>query len=187
MLSSKKKGCLERFTSILNDVSPHHATKVLEAYDLRSDMSDEDAWPKILDFANHIGFQAPARAYASAWPTDSYQYRFNEPNPWDGPWKGHATHVLDVAYLFLNYTEHLTSSQAELARQFTGDIIKFVNGKAPFQQFNEEFKFMKEYISKDGEGLLKQGQGDDDAHWQALFSSVGYDTLSGVWARFMGA
>lgn len=150
-------------------------------------MSDADAWPFILDFANDINFQAPARAYASVWPSTSYQYRFREPNPWEGPWQGHSSHVLDVAYLFLNFAERLTPSQAKLAEEFATDILKFVNGTAPFQKFEQASAFVKEYLSEDGQALSKDRSKDYDAIWPSLFSRVGYDTIQGVWAKFMSS
>lgn len=149
-------------------------------------MNDTEAWFRILDFANDISFHALASAYASAWKRTAYRYRFREPNPWDGPWKGHATHVLDVAYLFLNYTESMSKSQAKLASDFATDIIHFINGKAPFLRYEQKSGFVKEYISEDGKAFNKDNQ-LNDAVWLALFSRAGYDVMSGIWAKFLSS
>lgn len=148
-------------------------------------MNNDDAWLAILNFANDISFHAPASAYASTWSSDVYQYRFKEPNTWEGPWQGYSTHVLDVAYLFLNYTEHLTPTQAEVARDLASDMVKFINGKPPFESIKQGSGFVKEYLSTDGKASSKAYQG---AHtYPLLFSRIGYDTLSAVWAGFMSS
>lgn len=148
-------------------------------------MNDDDAWLAILNFANDISFHAPAQAYASTWSSDVYQYRFKEPNPWEGPWQGYATHVLDVAYLFLNYTEHQTPPQAQVAKDFATDLVKFINGKPPFESAKQGSDLVKEYLSTDAKTSSKAHQG---AHtYPLLFSRIGYDTLSAVWARFMSS
>lgn len=187
MLAAKQEGSLGRFAAILKEIAPQNALEVMQAYQITDDMPDADAWPHILDFANDICFHASAHAYASAWTSDAFLYRFREPNPWDGPWKGFSTHVLDVAYLFLNYTEFLTASQARLAVQFATDVVCFMNGKLPFPKYERGVMFMKEYISEDGEHISKARQRNPDAGWPALFSHVGYDTLSEIWAKFMNS
>ena len=187
MLAPKKPGSFGRFTTILREATPQYASEVLEFYGLQSSMSDDEAWPKIMTFANDICFNGAASSYASAWRSTAYQYRFREPNPWEGPYKGQASHVLDVAYLFLNYTEHLTPSQAELAVEFATNVIQFIYGKAPFERFDPKSKYVKEYLSKDGEAISQDRPKDKDAVWPALFSRSGYDTLAGVWGAFMAS
>ncbi|TVY48173.1 Para-nitrobenzyl esterase [Lachnellula occidentalis] len=186
MFASKQAGCLKRFIEILNEFALQHTSEILRAYHITPEMNDSEAWPLILHFANDISFHAPASAYASAWKSTAYQYRFREPNPWEGPWKGYATHVLDTAYLFLNYTENLSKSQAKLAVEFATDVIHFINGKAPFQKVEQGSKFVKEYISEDGITSSRDKQGNDTV-WPSLFSRAGYDAMSGVWAKFLSS
>ena len=187
MLAPKQNGCRTRFITILKEIAPEDSSLVLESYHIEDDTSDDDAWLSILSFANDICFHAPARAYVTAWPSAAYQYRFREPNPWDGPWKGHSTHVLDVAYLFLNYNEFLTPPQTAFATQFATDVISFVNGVSPFPAFEQASPFVKEYISDTGEDHVKGRGKREDSVWPELFSRVGYDTLSAVWAKFLSS
>ncbi|KAK1777632.1 Alpha/Beta hydrolase protein [Copromyces sp. CBS 386.78] len=74
----------------------------------------------VLDLATDICFALGARAFARAWSqkpgAEAFLYRFNVPNPWDGPWKGHATHILDIALALQNYREHLGLGQQNQGR-----------------------------------------------------------------------
>lgn len=71
-------------------------------------------------------------ALARCWPGQSYLYHLNEPNPWDGPDKSEATHIMDVTLLFQNFSQHLSESQQELGKKWAEDVIRFVHGKDPF-------------------------------------------------------
>lgn len=84
---------------------------------------------------NDIGFHAPTLTIASgfsatksAGKTTSHVYFFNERNPWDGPYKGQATHILDVAYLFQNFNHSLDERQEQVAEAFARDVLDFVTG-----------------------------------------------------------
>ncbi|THW34283.1 hypothetical protein D6D22_08700 [Aureobasidium pullulans] len=185
LFAPKQRNCLKRFAGILKEIIPHDASEVMKTYGIKEDMSDADAWLPILKFATDINFHAPARVYASAWSSDAYLYRFREPNPWTGAWEGYASHVLDVAYLFLNYTEDLTPSRAEIAREFAADFITFINGEAPFKRVKEEPAFIKEYLSTEGRASMLAAQDESYDTRMALMSRVGYDSLLDVWAQFM--
>ena len=87
---------------------------------------------KILEFITDVQFYAPTIVMAQAWPQSSFVYHFNEPNPWDGPLKGKASHILDVAFLFQNYNQELSAEQQKTAKRFAEDMIKFFSGEAPF-------------------------------------------------------
>lgn len=63
---------------------------------------------------------------------DAYVYYFNEGNPWDGPWKNRASHILDLAYLFQNFREFLTPTQQAVGLAFAEDIFKFCHGISPW-------------------------------------------------------
>jgi carboxylesterase type B len=114
------------------------ATQVLSAYLITEDISDDQAFTAILRFANDIAFFVPVLNYGHCWSGNAFIYQFNEPNTWKGPWKGHANHILDVAYLFQNYNEHLPEAQRGVAVQFAKDVIAFANGHAPWAAFKWE-------------------------------------------------
>jgi hypothetical protein len=140
LIEHRKTGIAKTFSeSIRNSLTsnPSIAEQVLKAYSISADLTDRVAFHSILKFAADICFFAPALAFAKGWPGKAFLYHFNEPNPWDGEWKGEATHVLDVAFLLQNFNEFLSSAQRDSATAFAGDIIKFINGKAPWPVFEQ--------------------------------------------------
>jgi hypothetical protein len=50
-----------------------------------------------------------------------------QPNPFDGPLKGFATHVLDVALIFQNYEEYLPVETAALGKRMAQHFLDFAN------------------------------------------------------------
>ena len=118
--------------------SADKAGRVLSAYSITEDISDDQAMKAILRFASDICFFAPVLNYGHCWSGHAFMYQFNEPNTWDGPWKGYANHILDIAYLFQNYNEHLPEPQRGVAIQFAKDVVAFANGIAPWAVFKWE-------------------------------------------------
>lgn len=83
-------------------------------------------------------FAVAAQAFARAWcltGNEAFLYRFNSPNPWNGAWKGYATHILDIAFVLLNYNEYLSQGQRQNAERFAKDIITFVHGDEPWTAY----------------------------------------------------
>lgn len=115
---------------------PEAAANLLSSYNITPTTGDDDALLSILRFGTSISFYAPSRAFAQGWPhsKDSklFLYHFNEGIPWEGKFKGHAGHILDVAYLFQNYNEHLDEEQRKVARAYGEDFIEFINGNDPW-------------------------------------------------------
>jgi carboxylesterase type B len=138
MLGSRRVGIARFFRKSIEKSFAHHpssAEKLFQAYGITSDLPDDIAIRSIFTFATDIGFLAPAVSLARGWPGKAYVYHFNEPNPWDGEWKGDATHVLDVAFLFQNFNEFLPPAQKDVALIFARDYIRFVNGGTPWPTF----------------------------------------------------
>jgi hypothetical protein len=117
---------------------PGTAKELLSSYDISPSTSDDDALSSILRFASEISFYAPARAFAQGWPGKFFLYHFNEGIPWPGRFQGEAGHILDVAYLFQNYNDHLSHGQEKVARVYAEDFIKFVNGEDPWPVVGSE-------------------------------------------------
>ncbi|PVH70749.1 putative carboxylesterase [Cadophora sp. DSE1049] len=136
ILMGRTNGICQAFrNSITNSLRNYDgaAQAILEEYHIKADSEDESTMYAILQFANDIAFAAPVTAFTRFWtPSDVYVYHFNEPNPWEGPGKGLATHILDVAFLLLNFNDHLSEPQKSTAKLFAGHFIDFVNGEAPF-------------------------------------------------------
>lgn len=98
----------------------------------------------VLEFLGDALFALPARYLTQAWScsnipnSKAYLYHFNSPNPWDGPWKGHATHALDIAFVLQNYGEHLTEGQRQCSQRFAKDLVAFVNEADPWPSFQKD-------------------------------------------------
>ncbi|GMG41798.1 unnamed protein product [Aspergillus oryzae var. brunneus] len=111
---------------------PDVAQRILSEYGISRGMSDDEALPAVLDYINDICFFAPVLTLTRGWRGNSHVYYFNEGNPWEGPWKGRATHILDVAYLTQNFQEFMTPSQQRVATAFAEDFFKFCHGIHPW-------------------------------------------------------
>ncbi|KAH8881346.1 alpha/beta-hydrolase [Thozetella sp. PMI_491] len=125
---------------------------ILEAYGI--DKASPSDLP-IVNFLNDIGFRLPAETSARAWASlqngskRSHLLHFDVPNPWPGPWQGHASHALDLAFLLQNYNEYLGPGQRAAAEQMADDFITFVNGNSPFEPFGDKSKARTYYATAD--------------------------------------
>jgi hypothetical protein len=132
-MSHLKPGCAKKFVAAMTTVvSSPTAQQLLEEYGVVEDMPDDEGFSRILNFINDVLFFAPVLSFAQGWAGNAYVYYFNEENPWDGPWRGRASHILDLAYLFQNYREFLTPAQQSVGTAFAEDIFKFCHGVAPW-------------------------------------------------------
>ncbi|KAI3390937.1 hypothetical protein diail_8335 [Diaporthe ilicicola] len=134
-LATSLKNCLN---TIFAD-EPAKVKTVLDGYGIND--SNTDRVP-VLNFLNDIGFAQAAKATAEAWAgaaarlgTKSFLAHFNMPNPWSGPWQGHASHALDIAILLGNYNDFLSPGQKNSSDQMSGDLLAFAYGKEPFSQY----------------------------------------------------
>jgi hypothetical protein len=100
-----------------------------------------------MELATDIAYVAPALAYARSFPGKSYYYQFNEPNPWDGVFKGQSSHMLDAAFLFQQFNEHLSLEAQGVATGLACDFVKFVNGVEPWEEFDEKPGMVRTYES----------------------------------------
>ncbi|KAH8817486.1 putative carboxylesterase [Xylogone sp. PMI_703] len=140
-LGGRKPGIGKAFSEFLKNRFSHEPKAVesaLSAYGISPHISDDEAFLHVLQFATDIAFLAPVYTYAKAWPGNAYVYHFNEPNPWDGPWKGQTGHILDVAFLFMNFEDSLTDEQKEIGKAFAENFIKFFNGHTPWPAFKQD-------------------------------------------------
>lgn len=142
-LLSRKVGIAAAFRSSaeksLHD-HPDALASLLDHYYLSESaarmLTDDEALFKILCFISDVAFLMPAIELSAKFPGDSFVFAFNEPNPWDGLFKGHASHVLDIAFLFQNYNDSLEQKQRASAVAFGTDVISFVSGESPWEAFN---------------------------------------------------
>ena len=122
------------------DGHPKVLKSLLEHYSLdesaTSTLTDDEALINVLKFISDAAFFVPAVEMAANFAKDAFVLFFNEPNPWDGLFKGHSSHILDVAFLLQNYNEYLDEAQKASAITFATDVITFVNGQSPWESFN---------------------------------------------------
>ncbi|OHE99045.1 carboxylesterase [Colletotrichum orchidophilum] len=186
-LLQRKKNIAASFTRIINAALSHHvdsAGQILQAYGISDITSDDEAFIRILQFASDIGFRAPAESFVKSFPGDAYLLEFAEANPWEGPFRGYSTHVLDVAFLFQNYNEHLGDTQRKSAELFLTDIIDFVHGQAPWQPFQDAGGRM---LYQDGTRAYKEA-GANPARYDLLLElgeKIGLDSLLEAWGAFL--
>ena len=175
---------------------PTAAENLLEAYGITKNLTDDElALQLVLRFATDIGFFAPALAFAKAWTGHAYLFHFNEPNPWEGPWKGEATHILDVAFLFQNFNAFLSDPQIRVATDFATNVFHFVTtGKPLWPAFKTEepgaYVFgpskesTTEFVANYNSGIAEEGSGRKPTILQ-LGDSIGLDELAAVWGNFL--
>lgn len=123
----------------LSSTDPGTAANITTTYGLDASSTamanTQASIERVLNFGNDVCFAFAARKFADAWSLaglDAFLYRFNCPNPWDGAWKDHATHILDLAFLLRNYDQYLSKGQQQASGRFAGDVISFVQGGEPW-------------------------------------------------------
>ncbi|BCS25309.1 uncharacterized protein APUU_50020S [Aspergillus puulaauensis] len=196
MLNRDKDGIVPAFRELLTKSlgSAESAGQVMAAYAISENLNSDDRLKAILQFANGICFFLPVLNYGHCWSGHAFIYHFNEPNPWDGPWKCYASHILDIAYLFLNYNESWSVSQCTVAVQFAKDLIAFSNGRAAWPAFKWETKGFYSRVYG-GRGLDASGKSTivlaPDPRTErsevilSLTRSIPADDLSRVWQIFI--
>lgn len=196
MLNREKDGIVtafkESFTRSL--LSAEKADQILSAYSIVEDAPGDKALEAILKFASDICFFVPVLNYGHCWSGNAFIYRFNEPNTWEGPWKGYANHIHDVAYLFQNYNDDLTETQLPVAVQFAKDVISFANGQAPWSVFRWETGDLASRVYGGREtgtsGKVMTVPVSDPRTERSnaillLMDSISGDELSRAWGNFM--
>ena len=139
-LANRKPGIAKAFCASIHSSfasSSRVAEELLNEYGLSPDLPDDVAFEKILEIGTDVGFYAPTAAYAEGLHGDMkvFVYRFNEPNPWEGQWKGRATHGLDVALMLQNFKDYLEPKQRKLGEDLADDVFSFMRGEAPWDQW----------------------------------------------------
>lgn len=169
---------------------PGVSEKLLSAYSLKSETADDEAFFKILQLANDLQFYAPTLALAQnlSQHMKTYIYRFNEPNPWEGPWKGHANHILDVAFLLQNFNEFLEPPQRERAERYGQDVIRFVNGKEPWREWKGESEKVAKVYGPEAEMDVVEDVPEKTGRRSIMLelgAEVGFDKLMEAFNGFM--
>ncbi|KAL6711805.1 hypothetical protein ACN47E_002848 [Coniothyrium glycines] len=116
-------------------LSTSETQKLLAAYHL------DEAEPSQIETADHLRellselrFYLPVLAAYQGWKSlqpaqRAGRYHFHIPNPFDGDFKGIASHELDVAYLLGNFQDHLDEHNQKLAHAMADKFIGFANAE----------------------------------------------------------
>ncbi|KAF2444556.1 carboxylesterase [Karstenula rhodostoma CBS 690.94] len=117
---------------MIGDCQHDVTTAILDAYGITPSISDDIALKHTINLATDILYATSALYYARAWPGKRYVYHFNEGNPWEGQFKGMATHMLDAACLFQNYNHETGEHGKDVAGTLANGFIAFTNGMEPW-------------------------------------------------------
>jgi len=178
--------------SLKRNISGSHTAlvdKLLADYGISSAKDDQAAYFAILELGNDICFYLPEETFARNWPGPTYVYHLNEANPWDGPFKGHCTHILDVALLFKNFDAHLDASARAVGEKLGDSIIDFVSGHAPWQA-TTKVKPVAWVLGGDAKtGSLVEDKPEKVGRRWTIFEykdTMGWDTLHEAFIAFLG-
>jgi carboxylesterase type B len=188
---------LERsLLSKLGEDAAPQISELLKAYGTHTSATTNsiDTVLPVMQFLTDIGFSEPALTFAKAWSqsripgTEAFLYHFNAPNPWDGPWKGHATHIFDIACLLQNYNEFLSPGQVACAERFAREIIRFAAGTNPWTPFESSAPAAMVYYAgmnaeKDASVFAPNGEPELTRRRHILETVIGkdrFDDLSDV-------
>jgi carboxylesterase type B len=191
-LAQRKAGIASALRSSLHaNMSTSAADSLLQAYNIHLSANDDEAMKLIFDLATDIAYVAPALAYARSFPGKTYYYHFNEPNPWDGVFKGCSTHMLDIAFLFQNFNEHMSPEVQKVAIDLAIDFVKFANGVKPWAEFEKDEGQVRTYglSNEQTSGIVQNngwGNGRRDILWKlSEEGKIDLDSLSTAWDLFI--
>jgi hypothetical protein len=190
-LAQQKVGIASALETSLHVNLPAPVAKaVLQAYGINSAMDDDKALKLVIDLATDIAYVAPAVAYARS-SSRAYYYQFNEPNPWTGPLKGYSTHMLDAAFLFQNFNEHMSPETQEVAKDLAIDFLSFANGASPWVEYRKGKEEVRVYGPRDKFVVgIKENDGWDTGRRDVLWElseerKIDLDQLSVAWNMFV--
>ncbi|KAK5195057.1 hypothetical protein LTR99_002704 [Exophiala xenobiotica] len=177
--------------SLKRNITGNHkeVDQLLAEYGISSAKDDQSAYFAILELGNDICFYLPEETFARNWPGPTYVYHLNEPNPWDGPFKGQCTHIFDVALLFKNFDQHLDSSAKAVGEKLGDSIIEFVSGQAPWQATTKDKPVAWVLGGAAGIGRLMEDKPEKVGRRTAMFDykdTIGWDTLHEAYTAFLG-
>ncbi|RMZ66765.1 carboxylesterase [Pyrenophora seminiperda CCB06] len=127
--------CSERLQKACNMHLSHSQTQELvSAYGLDRPLRKEDEAARLLELVSELRFYLPVLEAHQSWrscspPKRASRYHFHVPNPMDGPFKGLASHELDVAYLLYNYVDHFDEHDRMIAKTMQDQFLGFINGE----------------------------------------------------------
>ncbi|KAF2850786.1 para-nitrobenzyl esterase [Plenodomus tracheiphilus IPT5] len=115
-------------------LSPTETSALLAAYKLDGEMTAKEQADRLRELVSELRFYLPALAAYRGWKDTvpsghASRYHFHIANPFEGPFKGLASHELDVAYLLQNFNDQFDDKNRRLAENVADHFIKFANGE----------------------------------------------------------
>ena len=106
---------------------------LLAAYSLDGPAPKTEQAEHLLELATELRFYLPTLTAHRGWkacspPRRASRYHFHVPNPVDGPYKGLASHELDVTYLLNNYHDYFDEHNRRIAEAMQDQFIRYTHG-----------------------------------------------------------
>ncbi|XPS93390.1 hypothetical protein M3J09_002747 [Ascochyta lentis] len=168
-------------------LQPSETDSLLSAYKLSGTASADELRNGMCLIFSELRFYLPSLTALQGWgssspPKRASRYHFHVPNPFEGRFKGLASHEIDVVYLLQNFREHFDRSDCEIANQMTDHVISYVNGEGWAKQdklvvFAPEGR--KEMEEDEYDRLYRSGRG-------RLLENIGHARLWDVAEAWMG-
>ncbi|GAO51231.1 alpha/beta-hydrolase [Saitoella complicata NRRL Y-17804] len=131
-----RKDHAKHFIDIVND-GLASLTKLLELYDIKEGMSDDDALECICQFESDIGFLQSSIAQADGAPDKTFFHIFNVGNPFDGPLKGKTTHTLDIVLLLGAFNHLIPDNLKSSVDEYRKKLLAHVYGEQPWDGYDQ--------------------------------------------------
>ncbi|KAH7076477.1 Carboxylesterase [Paraphoma chrysanthemicola] len=124
---------LDRLKAVCNQyLTASETSALLAAYKLDG-IPNPKQRDMLLKLASELRFYYPTLAVHKGWkstspPKRAARYHFHVPNPFNGAYKGLASHELDVAFLLQNFNDQLDKQNRRIAESFADRFIGFASG-----------------------------------------------------------
>ncbi|EXM14306.1 Carboxylesterase, type B [Fusarium oxysporum f. sp. vasinfectum] len=190
-LTKRGSNVAQQLSNSLNRAIPGKEPAIaalLEDYGISDAVDNGSACQAISHLANDLSFYLPCDVFVQFFPGTKYIYHMNEPNPWDGPFKGKAAHAVDVTFLFKNFDQFLSPWTKAVAQGFGDNIIKFIGGQVPWQASSGDNRVALVYGNDARGGKLRKDEPESVGRRATIFryeESIGYDALLDAVSNFV--
>ncbi|KAI2477097.1 PnbA Carboxylesterase type B [Pyrenophora tritici-repentis] len=191
VLKSRILDHTDRITRLKNACNAHlthsETQDLLSAYGLTHPLPKEEEGTRLLELVSELRFYLPALTAYQGWkacspPKRASRYHFHVPNPIEGPFKGLASHELDLAFLLQNFDEHFDERDRFVARSMQDRFLGFVNEEG-WAGAGKVVVFKREGVVEVEEGVYDGVYRKDRG---AVLEKIGVSKLWGVTEAWQG-
>ncbi|KAF2115004.1 Alpha/Beta hydrolase protein [Lophiotrema nucula] len=147
--------------------TPGGAEKLIEAYGLKENMSNNETFWKIEEMCTHGLYSAVDWIVVRANP-NVYAYHFDVPSPFENDWGGLAHHSLDNVYIWGLLRHMLPPQQQKVSADLAQAWLKFANGREPWAPFSKNGTWAVWTNTKLEERTIEQDKDRGYAIWEEL-------------------